>query len=145
VTLAFDGDSTVEYHTCDKCGADYLLVKCFLIDAEGPCAITLAALHHHDDYEAWIDVIFGVFDEQAAQDDRLTFGCRVGPVAGSADPAATAVEAAVPYADGPVFGHKLSRDEALAHPRLAEFWSVVDFLLENEQNINHHVYHRGPR
>lgn len=50
------------------------------------------------------------------------------------------MDAAVPCADSSTFGHKLSREEALAHVRLADFWAVVDFLLENEAADNHRVY-----
>ena len=140
VTLWLDGDSTIDRLTCHDCRAEFLLVKSFVIDEEGPHSITLTALHHHEDFEAWMDVIFGSFEGESSQDDRITFGCRVGPVEGSQEPAATAVQAAIPYQDGPSFGRKLSRDEALAHPRLPDFWRVVDFLLENEPAISHHVY-----
>lgn len=140
MTLWLDGESTINESTCHDCGAEFLLVKTFVLDAEGPHAIAFTALHYHDAFEAWMDVIFGSFEGDASQDDRITFGCRVGPVDGSQEPAATAVQAAAPYQDSPVFGHKLSRDEALAHPRLPDFWRVVDFLLEDEPAVNHHVY-----
>jgi hypothetical protein len=138
--LRLDGESAVERSTCSECGADYLLVKSFFLDEAGPYAISFSALHWHGEAEAWIDVIFGAFEGEAADDDRTTFGCRVGRVEGSDEPAATAVVAAVPYSDGPVFGHKLSRDEALAHPRIADFWRVVDFLLQHEPAVAHHVH-----
>jgi hypothetical protein len=35
----------------------------------------------------------------------------------------------------PVFGRKLDRDEALEHPWLADFWSVVDFLLIEDTEV----------
>lgn len=146
MTLRLDGESTIERSTCDDCGAEFLLVKSFVLDVEGPHAIALTALHHHEDFEAWMDVIFGSFQGDASQDDRITFGCRVGPVEGSQEPAATAVQAAIPYQNSPSFGHKLTRDEALTHPRLPEFWRVVDFLLADEPAINHHVYaHLDPQ
>jgi len=138
--LSIDGESTVDRSTCAECGADYLLVKSFILDAVGPYAIAFTALHDHGESEAWIDVIFGSFEEEAAEDERTTFGCRVGPVERSDEPAATAVQAAVPYADSPTLGRKLSRDDALAHPRIGDFWGVVDFLLESEPAVNHHVY-----
>lgn len=140
VTLWLDGESTIDRSTCHDCGAEFLLVKSFVLDEEGPHAIAFTALHHHEDFEAWMDVIFGSFEGDASQDKRITFGCRVGHVEGSQEPAATAVQAAIPYQGSPSFGHKLSRDEALAHPRLPDFWGVVDFLLENEPAISHHVY-----
>lgn len=142
--LRLDGESTVDRSTCPDCGADYLLVKSFLLDDSDPYAIAFSALHWHGDAEALIDVIFGAFEGDAADDDRTTFGCRVGPVEGSDEPAATAVEAAVPYSDGPVFGRKLNRYEALTHPRVTDFWRVVDFLLEHEHAVAHHIYgHRA--
>lgn len=142
--LTLDGESSVDSSTCPDCGADYLLVKSFVLDDSGPYAIAFSALHWHGEPEAWIDVIFGTFHGEAAGDDRTTFGCRVGRVEGSDEPAATAVQAAVPYSNGPVFGLKLSRDEALAHARVADFWRVVDFLLEHEPAVAHHIYgHRA--
>lgn len=142
--LRLDGESTIDRSTCPDCGADYLLVKSFVLDNAGPYAIAFSALHWHGEAEAWIDVIFGAFEGDAADDDRTTFGCRVGPVEGSDEPAATAVEAAVPYSDGPVFGRKLNRHEALTHSRVTDFWRVVDFLLEHEPAVAHHIYgHRA--
>lgn len=142
--LRLDGESDVSRSSCHDCGAEYLLVKSFVLDGSGPYAVAFSALHSHGDPEAWIDVIFGAFEGDAADDVRTTFGCRVGAVESSDEPAATAVPAAVPYADGPVFGHKLNREEALAHPRVADFWQVVDFLLVHESAVRHHIYgHRG--
>ncbi|WP_460851192.1 hypothetical protein [Nocardioides montaniterrae] len=116
MTLKFDGDSTVQASTCPDCGAGYLLVKSFVLDEVGPHAIGMTALHHHGVPEAWVDVIFGTFDEDEENDHRVTFGCRVGPVDSSPEPAATAVQAAVPYENSKTFGHKLSREEALVEP-----------------------------
>lgn len=144
--LRLDGESSVDRSTCPDCGAEYLLVKSFVLDKAGPYAIAFSALHWHGEAEAWIDVIFGTFEGDAADDDRTTFGCRVGRVEGSDEPAATAVEAAVPYSDGPVFGRKLSRDDALTHSRVADFWRVVDVVLEHEPAVTHHIYgHRANR
>jgi len=146
VDLFLDGESDVRTSRCLDCGRDYTVVDSFVLDQDGPYAIAKTALHHHDGFEAWMDVIFGSFsDDPAEVDDRVTFGCRVGPVAGSSEPAATAVQAGAAYEDSPSFGVKLSRERALSHDRVADFWSVVDFLLEAEPTINHHVYgHRAP-
>lgn len=139
MTLGFDGESSVLEQTCVDCGRHYLLVSSFLLRDGGAYAVAKTALHDHDGREAWIDLVVGNWAD--GYDDHVTFGCRVGPVAGSPDPAATAVDAARPYGDTPLWGRKLSRDEALAHPRIGEFWDAVDFLLENEPTIGHHVYH----
>lgn len=57
--LRLDGESTVDRSTCPDCGADYLLVKSFVLDDSGPYAIAFSALHWHGEAEAWIDVILG--------------------------------------------------------------------------------------
>ena len=139
MTLTFDGDSEVREDACESCGKQYLLVTSFIARDGAAYAAAKTALHHHDGQEAWIDLVLGSWHEGA--DDHLTFGCRVGPVVGSPDPAATAVDAAQPYGESPFWGQKLSRAEALGHPRLDEFWQAVDFVLVSEPTINHHVYH----
>ncbi|MGH3163178.1 MAG: hypothetical protein ACRDPF_24970 [Streptosporangiaceae bacterium] len=99
-----------------------------------------AACHVHDgEREAWIDVILGTFSSEDAS-DHVTFGARVGPVAGQADPAATAVPAAAAYSQSPLWGIKLSRDEALAHPRIDEVWEIVDYVLLTHPVVHAHVY-----
>ncbi|MGG5257373.1 hypothetical protein [Phycicoccus avicenniae] len=142
MALSFDEPSDTSEKECDRCGAGYTLVKSLIRDADGPHAVAFSALHHHDgQHEAWIDAILGSFDDDCS--DHVTFGCRVGPVDGSAEPAATAVEAAVPYGDSPLWGRRLRREEALAHDRLDDYWQVVDFLLEHEPTVRAHVHHRG--
>jgi len=42
--------------------------------------------------------------------------------------------------DSPIFGRKLSRDEGFEHPRLAEFWTIVDTILERDEL----VHRQGP-
>lgn len=139
MALTLDGDSEVREDTCESCGKHFLLVTSFIASDGAAHAVAKTALHDHDGQEAWIDLVFGSWHESA--DDHVTFGCRVGPVVGSPDPAATAVDAAQPYGESPFWGQKLSRAEALGHPRLDEFWQAVDFLLFGEPTINHHVYH----
>lgn len=66
-SLWLDGESTVESSTCEDCGAEYLLVKSFILNSVGHYAIAFAALHHHIDHEAWMDVIFGSTAETPAR------------------------------------------------------------------------------
>ena len=40
-----------------------------------------------------------------------------------------------------MFGRKLTRDEALAHPRLQEFWDCVDWLMLADPLLHENVYH----
>jgi hypothetical protein len=138
VVLAYDSPQPAEERRCDQCGRSYLLVRAFITRDGGAYAIVFAACHVHEG-EAWIDVILGTFSSDDAP-DHVTFGARVGPVAGQADPAATAVPAAAGYSQSPFWGIKLSRDEALAHPRIDEFWEIVDYVLLTDPVVHAHVY-----
>ncbi|MFG2823476.1 hypothetical protein ACGFX4_29130 [Kitasatospora sp. NPDC048365] len=59
---------------------------------------------------------------------------------GQAAPAATLVSAGTIYPDGPLFGRKLDRAAGLVRPLLADFWAVVDFVLENDPLVRGHLY-----
>ncbi|MDG4804800.1 hypothetical protein [Micromonospora sp. WMMD980] len=59
---------------------------------------------------------------------------------GSPAPAATLVNGGEVAGDNPIFGRKLSREEGLGHPRLAEFWHVVDLILEQDDLVRRHLY-----
>ncbi|OYO19029.1 hypothetical protein BI335_06035 [Enemella evansiae] len=104
-------------------------------------AIYLASCYHHDGHEVWIDAVFSPTWADGV-DDRFTFGCRIGPVDGQSGPAASLVTAAAAFSDAATFGHKLTRDEALAHPMLAEFWTIVDHVLTHDSVVQAHMY--GP-
>ena len=104
-------------------------------------AVYYASCYHHDGHEVWIDAVFSpTWGEDA--DDHLTFGCRVGRVDGHREPAASLVTAAAAWGESRVFGHKLTRDEALAHPLLGEFWALVDHVLMHDNVISNHLYGR---
>jgi hypothetical protein len=138
--LSFDKGRDSKARECVRCGQPFRLVKLFILRDDSSHAVCFAALHVHEGMrEAWLDVILGTWGEDDAT-DHVTFGCRVGPVEDQDDPAATLVPAAIPYSDAPIFGRKLDRDEALAHPWLHEFWHVVDFVLVGDPEVEEHVY-----
>jgi hypothetical protein len=117
----------------------------FVLKDGGARAVCYAALHHHDGTrEAWLDLVIGTWGEGQVT-DHVTFGCRVGPIENQEEPAASLVSAAIPYGDSPIFGAKLSRDEALAHSWLSEFWEMVDFILINDPDVREHVYGDSPQ
>ncbi|MFI7307424.1 hypothetical protein ACIBM8_29870 [Micromonospora aurantiaca] len=60
-------------------------------------------------------------------------------MADSPGPAATLVNGGEVAGDSPIFGRKLSREEGLAHPRLAEFWQMVDLVLERDALVRRHL------
>jgi hypothetical protein len=144
VPLSFDEPPTIQEKDCAGCGRHYPLIKGFIVRDGVAAAITFTALHTHDEQrEAWIDAILGTFGDDTP-DDHLTFGCRVGPVANSDEPAATLVAAAEPYGSSSIWGQKLTRDDALAHPRLQEFWEIVDYVMVADSVVHHHVYGHEP-
>jgi hypothetical protein len=91
-------------------------------------------------HEAWIDVILGPW-ERPDYPNQVTFGCRIGHIQGQEAPAASLVDGGAMRSDHPMFGSKLDRSAALGHPWLSEFWSVVDWLIVNDQTLHEHVYH----
>ena len=142
MTLAIEPGAQVVEHACPDCGEPFQRVTGFVHDDGDAYAVYFASCHHHGGHEAWIDVIFSKTWEDDA-DDHETFGCRVGPVEGQSDPAASLVTAGVPFGDSPVFGRKLTREEALVHDRLSDFWTVVDHVLTNDRVVRDHVFGRG--
>jgi len=142
IGVALDGEPVRQDRACPECGRNYRLIKALIRRDGDAYAIAFIALHRHSGApEAWIDVILGTFG-MSSVDDHVTFGCRVGPIDAQKEPTASLVAAAVPYGSDLIWGQKLSREQALGHPRLAEYWAVVDYLLLNDSEIHSHVY--GP-
>jgi hypothetical protein len=140
--LTFDGEPGRQDEVCAQCGRSYRLIKTFIRRDGDAYAIAYTALHRHSAVpEAWIDVILGTFGENTT-DDHITFGCRVGPIEGQTEPAASLVTGAIPYGDQAIWGQKLTCEQALAHPRLHDYWDVVDYLLLNDPEIHAHVYRK---
>ena len=134
------GEQVVE-GTCDHCGEPMTRVTGFVHAGGDAHAIYFASCYHHDGHEVWIDGVFSpTWDDD--EDDHVTFGCRVGAVDGQGEPAASLVSAAAAWRDSRTFGRKLSRDEALVHPLVGQFWELVDHVLINDPVVAAHLY--GP-
>ncbi|KAB8190238.1 hypothetical protein FH608_035255 [Nonomuraea phyllanthi] len=144
--LRIDPDRDIKTGTCDCCRTPFERVTGFVNNDDGAYAIYYASCYHHDGiHEAWIDVII---DDAWVPDDpvsrpganRVTFGCRVGPVENSPVPACSLVTGAAVAPDEPFYGRKLTRDEALAHPWLSDYWETIDHILENDLTVRQHLY-----
>jgi hypothetical protein len=121
VDLELD-DREVVHLRCNRCGRDYDRVVIFAKSNGEPYAIVSAACHGHGDREVWLDATFGSWVEPYAH--QFTMSCRVS-VAG-----AGAVDAFVASrGDADYYGQRLTQDQALAHPRLAEMWALVDAVV----------------
>lgn len=146
VELVIDPDRQVKSLACDCCETPFDRVTGFINNENGAYAIYFASCYHHDGvHDAWIDVIMDDHwdaDAPATRPGagRVTFGCRVGPVEGHDGVACSLVGAAQLAADIPLYGRKLSRDEALDHPWLVAYWDTVDHILENDPTVSAHLY-----
>ncbi|MCY4725141.1 hypothetical protein NYO98_02545 [Nocardioides sp. STR2] len=140
--LAIEASPPISEHTCDHCSQPFRRVQGYVYREGHAYAVYIASCYHHDGHEVFIDCVFSpTWDDD--EDDRLTFGCRVGPVAGQSDPGATLVAGAAAFTDRPFFGRKLSREEGLKHPLLGEFWALVDHVLVHDAVVRDHVYGPG--
>jgi hypothetical protein len=138
--LTFDGELVRQDKACSDCGRTYRLIRAFILRDGDAYAAAFIALHEHGHInEAWIDVILGTWGDDTIN-DHVTFGSRVGPVEGQSEPAASLVDGAIPYENRPIWGLKLTREQALGHSRLPEYWDVVDYLLLKDAEIHAHVY-----
>jgi hypothetical protein len=127
--------------TCDDCGATATRFAAYIYDDSTMTRVSwyLASCYNHNDrHEAYIDAVLGTWVPEDS-DDHVTFSCRVGSVENSDMPACTLVDARR-GPDQTFKGRTMTREEGLSHPRLGDFWNVVDTVLANDINVNWHVY-----
>lgn len=136
------GERQLREYTCGCCQAPVQRSWSYVNRDGDAYAVYFANSYRHTDQprDTWIDVILGSW--QAPYPDHATFGCRVGPLGnGDPTPSATLVDAC---ADGsgtrPMHGQVLTREQGLTHPRLPEFWQVVDVVLEHDPTVRAHLY-----
>jgi hypothetical protein len=128
------GERHVSSETCDTCGVAYDLVRGFVYRDGDAYAVYVAACHGHSEHEAFLDVVLGTWGDDDVN-DRVTFSARVR------HEGATAIDApAAAAGESDVFGTKLTRDEALAHPKLSELWDVVDHVVVEDPGVAAVVY-----
>ncbi len=128
-------------YSCDCCDAQIQRVWNFVHSDGATFAVYFANCYHHRDqpHETWIDVILGSWGGEDMS-DHVTFGCRVGPTAGSLLPGATLVQACRDGGTSSIHGAVLSREQALTHPWLPRLWEVVDFVIVQDPTIRNHLY-----
>jgi hypothetical protein len=115
-------DREVVQLRCDRCGRRYDRVVVFVKQDGDAYAIVSAACHGHDDREVWIDATLGSWVEPF--DDHITMSCRVS------GKGATAVDALVASrGEANYYGHRLTGEQTLSHPRAPELWDLVDSVV----------------
>ncbi len=84
-------------------------------------AVFTAFLYDHPgNPEVFIDTTFGTWGGDSV-DDHETFGSRTGRVEPDGQIGCSLVAGAELAPDSPIYGVKLTREQALTHPRLAQF------------------------
>jgi hypothetical protein len=139
VTLAIDfANRQVHTQECSCCGAA-IERSSSLVQRDGTAyAVYFASCYAHGN-EAFVDVVLGTWGHTDAN-DHVTFGCRIGAVEGASEPPCSLVTGGELAVDDALFGSKLTRDDALQHPRLGDFWTVVDFVLKKDPTVRAHIY-----
>src|SRR5437763_5202650 len=130
LTVAFAiEDRTVRLRECPDCTRPYEHITGFVVNDGVAHSIYYAACHGHPEHEVWLDMVLGTWGKDNG-DDHVTFSCQVRREG------AAAVDSTVAVAgESDLFGRKLTRAEALAHPWIADVWAVVDALLELDETI----------
>lgn len=131
----------LERSACECCGAESTRHSIYVSDEHGAHAAVLAYCyppHGDEPSEIWLDVVLGTWGSEQVS-DHITFGCRYGPVEGQREDACSLVDAAQ-FTDerNPILGRRLSREEALVHTSLPDFWRVVDLVLTQVPAIGEH-------
>lgn len=139
--IEFDGARESRTVECAHCQRQVRRVmRSITIDHSSTFGICFASLHEDEDAkEGWLDVILGTFGEGGLS-DHVKFGCRVTPASGSNGPVIAAVDAASAFAYQPVMGQRLTREQALSHPRLEDFWAIVDLMLLLDPEVHAQMY-----
>lgn len=142
VPLAFtlDGVPRVNAVACADCGGAHDAVTGFVLRDGNPHAVYFAWWYPHPG-EAYVDIALGSSGVPDALDDAVMFGCRIGHVASQSAPAASLVDAGTRLASDRRRGLRLDRSAARRHPRLGDFWAVVDWLVVNDPTLHEHVFH----
>lgn len=142
MALLLDPDRDVTTFTCEHGDLHERICGFINDDERGAFAIYFANCVHHDGvHEAYIDVILdNDWDPDhptSPSPDRVTFGCRYGWIENHGL-ACSLVQGGSAGPNVDYYGHKLSRDEALAHPWLARFWEAVDLIIEHDSTVRGH-------
>ena len=119
-----------EQQGCPDCGGTRLLHSGTVKGLEGVEGRFRVFEHDHEPGpETFVEVTFGRRGLLGFRPDE-TFGARFGAVEGQDEPASTFVTGGSGAPARARLGKRLTRDEALVHPRADLFWHVNDLILE---------------
>lgn len=139
--LSIDENPSSKYKKCPNCNSKYLSITDFVLNDEHAYAVAYIDCHrHHNSPELFFTVILGSWAE-GEYDDHVTFACRYGGlINGGEEVACTLLDVSDVY-DKPIFGKRLTRDQALKHPKVTEFWEIIDYLIEYDIKVHDYLKH----
>jgi hypothetical protein len=138
--LSLEANPSSQYKKCPTCKSKYLSITDFILNDGSAYAVGYIECHRHNKVpELFFTTIFGTWDEDK-NDDHITFSCRYGEIVKGGEFACTLLNVSDAY-NKPIFGKRLTRDEATSHQKISEFWKVVDYLLEDDPLIHDYLNH----
>jgi hypothetical protein len=141
IELSLESGGVTRRKKCPNCKSRYLHMQRYVLNSGDAHAIVFIQAHRRTtDPELFITAILGDWSTPDSDAGRVTFSCRFGSVEGHAVPACTLIDVPDSF-DSPITGKRLSREEGLKDPRINEFWSLVDFLLESDKDIHDFLHH----
>jgi hypothetical protein len=139
--LSFDSGGTAQRNKCSNCQSRYLRLQRFILEGGDAYAYVVAEAHRHTGGpEIYFFCTIGTWDDDSPKDDHTTFSCRYGLVDGQEDYAFSLIDVDDDYT-GSFVGKRLSRKAALKHPKIHEFWEVMDFLILSDLDIHDFLHH----
>lgn len=123
---------------CPDCGGDRVVYTGEVGTDTVTVAVFGAFLYDHPgNPEVYIDATFGTFgqDDPASHADHITFGSRTGHMDEHPHFGCSLVTGGEMAPEEPFFGVRLTRDQALAHAKVQDFWVVNDMILEGIDEV----------
>lgn len=139
-------DHTVETQHCAECDTHFMRVTGYVHAPDGgpTLASYYAVCHGHPEHEIALDLTLGTWGDDAP-DDYETFSCLIRP----APQGVRAVNPFVTLSFGEEeeipapLGRPMSREDALASPRITTVWAIVDALIEAVDPIAEQINAEG--
>jgi hypothetical protein len=139
--LSFGVGGITKFRKCPNCKSKYLSGERFILDRDAPFAIAHIEGHRHGEVpEIYFTCTIGSSWDNDDHKDNVTFACRYGKVSGQEEYACTLVDVPKTYVS-PLAGKKLTRVDGLEHPKINEFWHIVDFLIDSDLTIHDFLHH----
>ncbi len=138
--LSIDKNPTSRYKKCQSCKSKYLSITDLILKDDSAYAVAYIDCHRHNKTpELFFTIILGTWGE-GKNEDHVTFSCRYGETLKDGDFACTLINVSDAY-NKPLFGKRLTRDEATSHEKTSAFWDIVDYLLEHDPRIHDYLNH----